>query len=93
MNAVIAIGALHRYAQSDRNHETTDGESHYTFALQLYGKALEQFRKRAGDKYQSESHLRIALILSLLTTYFETYIGNNENAITQAQVGVALLFK
>jgi hypothetical protein len=33
------------------------------------------------------------LITSLLTTCFETYIGNKDNAIAQAQIGIDLLLK
>jgi hypothetical protein len=102
MHVVVAIGALHltldvSRTRSNQSHETADGErqrkSHYIFALQQYGKALGQLSTISGQAYQSESHLRHALISSLLTTCFETYIGNKSNAVTQAKAGIDLLIK
>jgi len=89
MNAVIAIEALYQYAQSDT---TVDSEGHHIFALQRYDEAIHQFMQKAKASHL-ESHLRLVLIFTLLTTCFETYIGNNEDAITQAEIGVAVLLK
>jgi hypothetical protein len=91
-NVAIAIGALHQYAQSDPNYTTVDSESHYIFALQQYDKGICQFQQRVKPS-QSESSVRLALIFTLLTTCFETYIGNSKNAIEQAEIGVDVLLK
>jgi hypothetical protein len=99
---VVAIGALHQTlststALAKQSRGPADGgrerKSHYIFALQKYGAALEQLRDIAGQEHQSESQLRHALISSLLTTCFETYIGDKDKAITQAKVGIDLLIK
>jgi hypothetical protein len=102
-HVVVAIGALHQslevssHTRSNKSRGTADGEregkSHYIFALQQYGKALGQLSNISGQEDQSESHLRYALISSLLTTAAETYIGNLDNAFTQAKAGVDLLLK
>lgn len=42
---------------------------------------------------KSDSDLRYALISSLLTTCFETYIGNKDNAIAQAKIGIEILLE
>lgn len=102
MNLVVAIGALHRTldVSQDRSNQYPglgDGErerkSHYIFALQQYGKALVQLNDKTREECISESYLRYVLISSLLTTCFETYLGNRDNAITQATVGIQLLLK
>jgi hypothetical protein len=45
------------------------------------------------DIYQQDklTHLRNILVSSLLTTCFESYVGNQETAISQAQAGVDVL--
>lgn len=40
---------------------------------------------------EAQTRLRNTLISSLLTTCFESYIGNQENAIAQAKAGVDVL--
>jgi hypothetical protein len=96
---VVAIGALHhhRTLSTSPAHGPGEGErerkSHYLFALQQYGTALGQLRTIAGQELQSEPRLRHALIAALLTTCFETYIGDQDGAIAQAKVGIDLLLK
>lgn len=101
-NIVVAIGALHQIQNtfptaSDQSRGPAESErdkkSHYLFALQQYGTALGQLRKFAEQESQSESRLRHALISSLLTTCFETYIGDREGAIRQAKAGIDFLLK
>jgi hypothetical protein len=99
---VVAIGALHQTlntstALANQSRGPAEGErekkSHYIFALQQYGAALGQLRDIAGQEHQSEPQLRHALISSLLTTCFETYIGDRDKALTQAQAGIDLLIR
>jgi hypothetical protein len=101
-NVVVAIGALHQNlntltALSTQPQGSAESErerkSHYIFALQQYGIALGQMRDIARQEPETESQLRHALISSLLTTCFETYIGDRDKAITQAKVGIDLLLK
>ncbi|PMD35658.1 hypothetical protein L207DRAFT_570152 [Hyaloscypha variabilis F] len=100
-NLVVAIGALHRHQTQKplpaQEAGQVDGErerkSHYLFALQQYGTALGQLRHISAQEPDSEARLRYALISALLTTCFETYIGNREGAITQAKAGIDLLLK
>lgn len=96
---VVAIGALHHHRTLSTEPARGPGErererkSHYLFALQQYGTALGQLRTIAGQQLQSEPRLRHALIAALLTTCFETYIGDQDGAIAQAKVGIDLLLK
>ena len=104
MHLVVAIGALHctlDVAHCSSGEPKTfpgtaedggDRKTHYIFALQRYGQALGLLSNIRKREYESESRLRHALIVSLLTTCFETCIGNRENAITQAKAGIDLLF-
>jgi hypothetical protein len=90
MNIVIAMETLYQHAQSNSER---GGKSDYIFAFQKYSEALEQFREEAIEECQPESSRRAALIFSLLVTCFEENIDNNEDLITQALAGVALLLK
>ena len=95
----MAIGALHHHRTLSTSPARGPGEgererkSHYLFALQQYGTALGQLRTIAGQELQSEPRLRHALIAALLTTCFETYIGDQAGAIAQAKVGIDLLLR
>lgn len=89
-NLVIAIGAL--YKSLGREESVRERKRHYLFALQTYGEALVQLKDYTRE-CKSDSDLRCALISSLLTTCFETYIGNKDNAITQAKVGIDILLE
>ena len=98
-NLVVAIGALHHHQTLTPSHSVGPGEgdrekkSHYLFALQQYGTALEQLRHISTQDLDSEARLRHALISALLTTCFETYIGNRDGAIAQARAGIDILLK
>ncbi|KAE9380654.1 hypothetical protein N431DRAFT_362604 [Stipitochalara longipes BDJ] len=100
-NVVVAIGALHHHQTLKSSPAQPGGlaegererKSHYLFALQQYGTALGQLRHVSAQEPESEPRLRHALISALLTTCFETYIGNRGGAITQAQAGIDLLLK
>ncbi|PMD55487.1 uncharacterized protein K444DRAFT_666717 [Hyaloscypha bicolor E] len=89
-NLVVAIGAL--YKSLGREESVRERKRHYLFALQTYGEALVQLKDYTRE-CKSDSDLRCALISSLLTTCFETYIGNKDNAITQAKVGIDILLE
>jgi hypothetical protein len=99
MNVVVAIGALHHHQVLSSSPTGGPGEaererkSHYLFALQQYGTALEHLTSVTRQELQSEPQLRHALIAALLTTCFETYIGDRCGAITQAKAGIDLLLK
>ena len=100
-NLVVAIGALHHHQTLKQSpaHSVGSGEgererkSHYLFALQQYGTALGQLRQISAQEHDSEARLRHALISALLTTCFETYIGNRDGAIAQARAGIDILLK
>jgi hypothetical protein len=87
-NLVVAIGALYKYL--GREESESERKSHCIFALQKYGEALKQLIDNTRE-CKSGSDLRYTLISSLLTICFETYIGNKDNAIVQAKVGMDIL--
>ena len=97
-HAVVAIGALNKTLEIHHENSTYAGQTratmssaqyHHAFALQQYGKSLQLIRQSCQE--DEETLLRNTLISSLLTTCFESYIGNQENALTQAQAGVDVL--
>jgi hypothetical protein len=90
MNLVITIGALHKYLGQEESER--ERKRHYIFALQKYGEALVQLNNN-NRECKSDSNLQYTLISSLLTTYFETYIGNKDNAIAQAKIGIDILLE
>jgi hypothetical protein len=61
----------------------------YAFALKEYGRAIRLMRDI--PKQQDPDRLRNTLMSSLLTTCFESYIGNQELALSQAELGVDIL--
>ncbi|KUJ06773.1 uncharacterized protein LY89DRAFT_726192 [Mollisia scopiformis] len=91
-HAVVAIGALHRTLElsNDPNQDAKAIKTHHTFALKQYGTAL-QYMRQVAQREMSEYRLRDTLISCLLTTCFESYIGNQEDALTQAQAGIDVL--
>ncbi|KAE9364117.1 hypothetical protein N431DRAFT_496710 [Stipitochalara longipes BDJ] len=94
-HAVVAIGALSAAVEAVQySHENSScnrnelGAPHHKFALQQYGKALRLMQalpERGG------SWPRISLLSCLLTTCFEIYIGDKDNALVQAQAGLDIL--
>ena len=66
-----------------------EARRHLTFALQQYGKSLKLMK--AIVQQDDETRLRNTLVSSLLTTCFESYVGNQESAISQGQAGVSVL--
>ncbi|KAH6696759.1 hypothetical protein BKA61DRAFT_248791 [Leptodontidium sp. MPI-SDFR-AT-0119] len=99
-HAVVAIGALHKslnMSQLWKNQCPTvekpddDGSMHHLFALQQYGKSLQLMKGIPGEG--AESRFQNSLIASLLTVCFESYLGNQEIALTQIRTGVDILFK
>ncbi|CZR55417.1 uncharacterized protein PAC_05304 [Phialocephala subalpina] len=94
-HAVIALGALHTTMEMVQNADeppSTEkqrrlGQNHHQVALQYYGKALELLRRQP----QHTPGLRVILLSCLLTTCFENYIGNQDNALAAAQKGVEVL--
>ena len=98
--AVVAIGALWKalditqtlsngYRQSLGGHQ--EGKGLYAFALNEYGKALNLMKDI--PKQEDPCRLRNTLISSLLTTCFESYIGNQKHALMQAELGVNVLLE
>ncbi|KAK0120472.1 hypothetical protein ONS96_010684 [Cadophora gregata f. sp. sojae] len=98
-HAVVAIGALRKslkISQLTKPRRRTlarpddDGSTHHVFALQQYGKSLRLMKEilTQGD----ESKFHNSLISSLLMICFETYLGNQELALTQIRTGVDILF-
>jgi len=98
-HAVIALGALNmaidsipppNLPSSPQELEILPLDSlHRVYALQQYGKALQLMRRVPQDK--TSSWIRNVIISCLLTTYFEAYIGNLNNAIAQAGAGIDLI--
>jgi hypothetical protein len=92
-HAVIALGALHRALQVYHHSvERASPKLHHEFALQHYGKALK-YMSQVIAREKNEARLRHTLISSLLTTCFETYIGNQDSALIQAQAGIDILME
>jgi hypothetical protein len=92
-HAVIALGALHRALQVYHHGvERATAKLHHSFALQQYGKALK-YMSQVITREKNEARLRHTLISSLLTTCFETYIGNQDSALLQAQAGIDILME
>jgi hypothetical protein len=98
-HAVIAIGALNIAMETVQDAPERGlsiearrkyGEPHHKFALQQYGKALKLMRDLPRE---SKFYYRNALMSCLLTTCFENYIGNQDAALAQAQVGINLLIE
>jgi Fungal specific transcription factor domain len=96
-HAIVSIGALdlaieYQTPQS-RNPAGDQGEyadnPHHQFALQQYGKALKLMRDSPSE--DEEHHVRKALISCLLIICFETYRGDPDLAVTQAQSALQVL--
>ena len=85
--AVEAVQSSPHTSQCDRNEL---GASQYKFALQQYGKALRlmQALPQRGGFWP-----RTSLLSCLLTTCFELYLGDNGNALVQAQAGLDILLQ
>ena len=66
-------------------------ETHYKFALSQYGKALGLMKGIVLPETSKDTHLRNVMISCLLTTCFEAYIGQKENAAAQAASGSNVL--
>ncbi|KUJ24547.1 uncharacterized protein LY89DRAFT_634700 [Mollisia scopiformis] len=97
-HAVVAIGALHTtmelvqsnvYSSPSSEVLNSLGTTHHRVALLHYDRAL----KLMGELTlrDEESALRCVLLSCLLTTCFENYIGNQDNALAAAQKGVDVL--
>src|SRR4051794_35351093 len=68
-----------------------DGRTHHLFALKQYAKALQLMK--GIPEQEVEPRFQNSLIASLLTICFESYLGNQETALTQIRTGVDILFK
>ena len=105
-HAVIAIGALDQTVELTRTIENAlpdeamhsalvqsrlkAARQHHDFALRQYGKALCWMKNIQTEKDYNK-RLRNTVISSLLTTCFESFIGNQDNALMQAQAGLQVL--
>lgn len=97
-HAVIAIGALHAVMEAVQSNPALSfpsdarrklGLPHHELALRHYGKALQSMKELS--QRNSTSLFRNTLLSCLLTTCFENYIGNQDNALVQVQAGVEIL--
>jgi len=94
-HAVVAIGALSAAVEVIHcGHNTSScdrlelGAPHHKFALQQYGQALQLMQALPQPRW---SLPRVSLLSCLLTTCFEIYIGDKDNALVQAQAGLDIL--
>lgn len=99
-HAVVALGALWRAQEISQTTPNLfplslegcqEAKALYAFALKEYGKAIRLMREIS--KQQDPDRLRNTLMSSLLTTCFESYIGNQELALSQAECGVDVLLE
>jgi len=97
-HAVVALGAVWKaqhISQTQLNQlllipgGNQDAKALYSFALKSYGKAIQLMSDIANQ--EDPARLRNTLMSSLLTTCFESYIGNQETALSQAEYGVEVL--
>jgi hypothetical protein len=96
-HAIVSIVALDLAMehQALRSKASTGGQGefadnpHHQFALQQYGKALKLMRDSPSE--DEENHARKALISCLLIVCFETYRGDPDLAVIQAQSAVQVL--
>jgi len=97
-HAVVALGAVWKaqhISQTPPNQlplnlgSNPDARALYAFALKSYGKAIQLMRDITNQ--EDPDRLRNTLMSSLLTTCFESYIGNQELALSQAEYGVDVL--
>jgi hypothetical protein len=98
LHAVIALGALWKAQEISQTPPTAfplclgrnqEARSLFTFALKEYGKAIQLMK--GIPKQQDPDRFRNTLVSSLLTTCFESYIGNQELALSQAELGIDVL--
>jgi hypothetical protein len=80
----IAIGALHQSLTFP-----SAGAKHYTYSLQHYGRALRLMHELSLRS--DDNRLQNTLISTLLVTCFESFVGNQDDALCQAQTGVDIL--
>jgi hypothetical protein len=99
-HAVVALGALWKaqeITQTTRQRnpsgvgETPEATELYAFALREYGKAIHLMREISSQP--CPDRLRNTLMSSILTTCFESYIGNQELALSQAEMGIDILLE
>ncbi|KAE9371569.1 hypothetical protein N431DRAFT_341648 [Stipitochalara longipes BDJ] len=97
-HAVVALGAVWKaqaISQAPPNQISLSSGGHqdpmtlYAYALKAYGKAIQLMKDIT--KQEDPDRLRNTLMSSLLTTCFESYIGNQEFALSQAEYGVDVL--
>lgn len=96
-HAAIAIGALDiassrpSLLHSSVSSEKDIAKQHYRFALQQYSKALGAMRDFANQ--DAKTRVRNTIISALLTACFESYLGNEEQALQQAQAGIDVILQ
>jgi hypothetical protein len=98
-HAVVALGALYKTLEkasesppgSPNDHQNTfdTAPTHYSFALQQYGKALTQLRESIQNNETGSQ--RTILISIILFTCFQSFTGDHKAAISQIQSGLGLL--
>jgi hypothetical protein len=97
-HAVVGLGALWKaldisQAPSNRYQHnvggTQEAKALYAFALQQYEKALQLMTHIQTQ--EDPDRLRNTLISALLTTWFESIIGDQKDALLQAELGVDVL--
>jgi hypothetical protein len=99
-HAVVALGALWkaqditqttRYRNPSGVRRNPEATALYAFALREYGKSLRLMREISSQPYPDR--LRNTLMSPLLTTCFESYVGNQEVALSQAELGIDILLE
>ena len=96
-HAIVYIGALDLAMEHQAlRSKTSTGDQgefadnpHHQFALQKYGKALKLMKDSPSE--DDKNHVREALISCLLIICFETYRGDLDLAVIQAQSAVKVL--
>ncbi|OWO98781.1 transcription factor Cys [Marssonina coronariae] len=96
-HAVVALGALYKTLEtaaesppgSPDNGTFDTAPSHYSFALQQYGKALKRLRESLANNEKRSD--RTTLISIVLFTCFQSFTGDHRAAIKQIQYGLGLL--
>lgn len=99
--AVVAIGAVRRAMEVSQQarHSSYEivpfenGREQHTVALVEYGKAIRAMKEIPISHKTDQEKLRDALVSTLLITCFESYMGNEKDALSQAEAGVDILLE
>ncbi|KIM98213.1 hypothetical protein OIDMADRAFT_181705 [Oidiodendron maius Zn] len=87
-HAVLALSALYKSALSCDTHTVRLHDEHFKFALVQQSQAIKLLREALAS---GRSHVRLALITSLLFGCLESFYGNWETATQQVNSGLNIL--